>query len=342
MTHRERIASIYSGRPTDRPGFWLGNPSQEVYARLFDYLGVDNDEDMRRKIGDDCRWLPSDHMAQYKHPEGRPIFDIMYARDAKISHCTPGYFADCEDPAQVADYPWPDAKYLDLGPLKTAADERSEYFRFGGTWSCFFHNVMDYFGIEQYFMKMYTHPEVVHAVTARVVEFYIDANRRVFTEMPETVDAFFFGNDFGTQEDLFMAPDKFREFVLPYFKELIDLAKSFGKMTQLHSCGAISKAIPMLVEAGMDGLHPLQARAKGMEAETLARLYKGKIVFVGGVDTQELMWRGTPQQVKDEVNRLRDIFGERWIISPSHEVLLPEVPVENVIALCEAATGASL
>ena len=72
------------------------------------------------------------------------------------------------------------------------------------------------------------------------------------------------------------------------------------------------------------------------------REFGGQLVFVGGVDTQELMWRGTPRQIKDEVARLHDIFGDRWIISPSHEVLLPEVPVENVIALCEAATGKTL
>lgn len=99
-------------------------------------------------------------------------------------------------------------------------------------------------------------------------DFYLDANRRVFSEARETVDVFFLGNDLGTQEDLLISPDKFREFVLPYFKELIGLAKSFGAPTQLHSCGAISKAVPMLVGAGMDGLHPLQAKAKGMDAES--------------------------------------------------------------------------
>jgi uroporphyrinogen decarboxylase len=43
--------------------------------------------------------------------------------------------------------------------------------------------------------------------------------------------------------------------------------------------------------------------------------------------------------VRDEVQRLRDIFGDRWIVSPSHEKIMPEVPPANVLALAEAVTG---
>ena len=338
LTHRERIRAIYEGRQTDRPGFWLGNPHVETLKKLCEYFGVNTEEGVRQEVNDDCRWFMAD-CVRYEHPESRPIFDVMYGHGPKAYHGQPGCFADCEDPAEVDDYPWPDAKYLNLNNVKDWAKGVADYFRFGGAWSCFFHLVADFFGMENYFMKMYTAPNVVHAVTRRVVDFYLEANRRIFTEARDTVDIFFFGNDFGTQEGLLISPDKFREFVLPYLKELISLAKSFGLPVQLHSCGAVSKVIPMLIEAGIDGLHPLQARANGMDAESLAGDYKGKIVFVGGVDTQELMWRGTPKKIKDEVHRLRDIFGELWIISPSHEVLMPEVPVENIIALCEAATG---
>ncbi|HEY3379411.1 MAG TPA: uroporphyrinogen decarboxylase family protein [Armatimonadota bacterium] len=337
MTHHERIARIYAGQPADRPGFWLGHPHPETLAKLLERFGVADEETLRRTIDDDCRTNSAE--GAYCHPEGRPIFDVRYGNTRKVSHGDPGCFAECEDVAMVEDYPWPDAKYLDFSSLRARVEAGGDCWRLGGTWGCFFHNVADFFGMENYFMKMYTDPEVVHAVTRRVVDFYLATNRRLFSEESDLVDAFFFGNDFGTQEDLLISPELFKEFVLPYFKELIALAKSFGKPTQLHSCGAIAKVIPWLIDAGMDALHPLQAKAKGMDAVSLARDFKGKIVFVGGVDTQELLWRGTPQQVKDEVARLRDIFGERWIISPSHEVLMPEVPVENIVALCEAATG---
>jgi uroporphyrinogen decarboxylase len=226
--------------------------------------------------------------------------------------------------------------------VRESARGKEGFWRFGGAWCSFFHTTADFFGMENYFVKMYTDPVVVHAVTRHVVDFYLAVNERMFREGLELFDVFFFGNDFGTQRDVMLSPDLFRQFVLPYFLELIAQAKRYGKPVQLHSCGAIARVIPLLIDAGIDALHPLQARAEGMQAEKLARDFKDKLVFVGGVDTQELLCFGTPQQVRDEVARLRDIFGPRWIISPSHECILPEVPMQNIVALCEAATGKKL
>ena len=49
--------------------------------------------------------------------------------------------------------------------------------------------------------------------------------------------------------------------------------------------------------------------------------------------------RYTPGQVKDEVRRLIDTvgtpFGNAYMIAPAN-VLTPEVPLENIVALCEA------
>jgi len=50
-----------------------------------------------------------------------------------------------------------------------------------GLWSGFFHNVSDFFGMENYFVKMKTDPEVVRALTERVVNFYEQANDRLFS-----------------------------------------------------------------------------------------------------------------------------------------------------------------
>jgi uroporphyrinogen decarboxylase len=105
----------------------------------------------------------------------------------------------------------------------------------------------------------------------------------------------------------------------------------------LHSCGAIGKAIPDLIDAGIDALHPLQARAKGMDAQTLSQ-YKNDILFVGGIDTQQILPFGTPGQVRDEVKRVRSILGPGLIVSPSHEALLPNVSPENLEAMYLAAT----
>ncbi len=339
MTHRERLAAIYAGRTPDRAGFWLGDPHEQLVPQLYEAWGVKDDEGLRRAVRDDCRWLTPPEGSFCGSHDSKPIFATRHGMPVKKGHGEPGCFADCTSVAEVDRHPWPEAAWVDLARYRDQMRGREDVWRMGGVWGCFFHNAMDYFGIEEYFMKMYSHPEVVHAVTRHIVDFYLAVNERIFRECPEVIDVAFFGNDFGTQQRLFVNLAKFKEFVLPYFRELIDQAKRHGKPVQLHSCGAICQAIPWLIDAGIDGLHPLQAKAVGMEATTLAAKFGRSIVFVGGIDTQDLLWRGTPQQIKDEVNRLREVFGDRWVISPSHEKIMPEVPVANVIALCEAATG---
>ncbi len=114
-------------------------------------------------------------------------------------------------------------------------------------------------------------------------------------------------------------------------------AKSYGYKVVLHSCGAIERTIPALIDAGVDGLHPLQALAKGMYADTLSRKYGDALVWIGGVDTQRLLPFGTPDEVRAEVRRLKKLFGPRFVVSPSHEALLPNVSVDNLLAMAETA-----
>jgi uroporphyrinogen decarboxylase len=131
----------------------------------------------------------------------------------------------------------------------------------------------------------------------------------------------------------------FDKFVLPYFQKITGQAKNSGYKVVLHSCGSIERVIPKLIDAGVDALHPIQARARNMGAETLARKYGEKVIFIGGIDAQGILPFGTPEQIRDEVNRLKNLFGSNFIVSPSHEELLPNIPPENILAMAEAAVS---
>jgi uroporphyrinogen decarboxylase len=100
--------------------------------------------------------------------------------------------------------------------------------------------------------------------------------------------------------------------------------------------------IGTLIGAGVECLHPLQALAGNMDAGTLGRDFGGKIAFLGGIDTQDLLVNATQEEVKREVRRVKSLLGPHLIVSPSHEALLPNVPPDNVLAMAEEAirTGA--
>lgn len=335
MSSRERIRTIIAGQPADRCGLWLGNPHEDTWPILHRYFNTTTEEDLRRKLGDDFRWFPADLFpGVYCHPKGRQMFDLGME---KHDHGQAGPFADIEDVRQLDSYEWPNPKYLSFDPCLKAIEKIGNFYRASGFWTSFYHNVMDYFGMEKFMMNMYENPELVHAVTDRVCSFYYEANERLFNTAGDLIDGFFFGNDLGTQLDLICGPRQFDEFILPWIQKFTALAHRHGYQVILHSCGSIHKVIDRLIDAKVNCLHPLQTKACNMDAETLARDFKGKIAFMGGIDTQYLLVHGTHEEIQADVRRVKELLGPCLIVSPSHEALLPDVPPENVRAMVEAA-----
>jgi uroporphyrinogen decarboxylase len=333
MNSRERIRKIISGKEADRCGFWLGSPHDATWPILHKYFGTSTQEELRLKLGDDFRWFSS-HMftSTYQHPHNKGMFDI----GIKQSHGTGGPFADAASIDDV-DFEWPSVKYLHFDEWLEALRNAGPYYRASGLWTPFYHHVMDLFGMESYMINMYANPKIVHDVTNRVCEFYYEANEKFYALAGDLVDGFFFGNDFGTQLGLICGPVQFNEFILPWFAKFTKQAHDHGYQVILHSCGAIHDVIGRLIDLGVDCLHPLQANARNMGADTLAKDFKGKIAFMGGIDTQDLLVNATPEQVKTEVRRVKKALGPCLIVSPSHEALLPDVPPENAEAMAQAA-----
>ncbi len=332
---RDLITRLVAGEKVERTGFWLGNPHGDSWAGLHKYFKTKTEEELRRKLGDDCRWIcPQFYGDSYQDPCGAKLFDCGLDRE---KHGHKGPLANCETLKEVEAFPWPNPDYLNFDSCLKDLRGAGDVYRLSGFWTCFYHNIADIFGMEDYFIKMYTHPDVVQLVTDKVCEFYYEANERFFDVAGKEMDAFFFGNDFGTQLSLICGPEQFDQFIMPWFRKFTKQGHQRGYQVFLHSCGSIHGVIGRLIDAGVECLHPIQALACGMDAETLARDFKGKITFMGGIDTQLLMTNGTPEQIRQDVRRVKKILGPNIIVSPSHEAILPDVPPENVAALAQEA-----
>lgn len=110
----------------------------------------------------------------------------------------------------------------------------------------------------------------------------------------------------GTQNGPFFSLEIFREFFKPYYRQLIEKAHALGTHFWLHSCGNIEPFLEDFIEIGLDVIHPIQKNT--MDEETIARKYGGRICILSGFDVQYLMAFGSPDEVKEEVARLRRIF----------------------------------
>jgi uroporphyrinogen decarboxylase len=148
-----------------------------------------------------------------------------------------------------------------------------------------------------------------------------------------------YADDLGMQDRLQMSPETYRDVIKPYHRKIFAfIHEHTDARILLHSCGAVTPVIDDLIEVGVDILNPVQTRAKGMDPETLKSSFGKRIMFWGGVDEQQLLPRGTPEEVAEEVVRLMAVLGEGggYVLAPGHN-LQTDTPVENIVAMYDTA-----
>ncbi len=127
----------------------------------------------------------------------------------------------------------------------------------------------------------------------------------------------------------------FVRFVQPHLKRLADIGHKYGKKVMLHCCGSIKELMPYLIDAGIDALQALQPDALGMDPRELKEKYGGVMVFNGCIDSHHVLINGTAELAIEKTKETLEIMmpGGGFVLSPSHDYLLEETPVETVLAM---------
>jgi uroporphyrinogen-III decarboxylase len=241
---------------------------------------------------------------------------------------------------QLHDFPWPDPKWMDVSQIRNEALAWHRQFAIlGGDWSPFWHAAIDLLGLENLLLKMADGPELVEALLGHVVDYYAGVSRRIFDAAADAIDIFFIGNDFGSQTGPLIGEAAFRRFIFPHLQRLADLGHDYGLRVMLHCCGSFVPLMPAMIEAGIDGLQALQPSTRGMEPAKLKAAFGDRLVFNGCIDSHHVLIDGTPELVQTRTRETLDIMkpGGGYIVSASHDYILEETPVENVLAMFDAA-----
>lgn len=344
MTRKERFFNTIERRAVDRPAFWMGMPVHDALPTLTEFFKAEDMLSLKLVVNDDV-WPVE---VPYNSPPANHIacaFDFSTGADDDYEErtlTTKGWFAGKDDPACVEEFSWPDPKdHMSLVECREAICSAPQDFAVMGVmWSAHFQDACASFGMEDALMTMLTDPEMFQAVIDRILEFYLEANEIFYEAGRGLLDAVLIGNDFGSQSGLMLSPDNLRQFVFPGTRRLIKQAHNYGYKVIHHSCGAIREIIPDLVELGADAIHPIQALAVGMEAQSLCDEFGGSASFCGGVDAQNLLVNGSPEEVAQATRELCRIFPTGLIVSPSHEAVLPDIPPANMEALFRAVQNA--
>jgi len=141
-------------------------------------------------------------------------------------------------------------------------------------------------GHENLLMGLAADPEWVRGMA----DLYSDLTIRLLGMLFEREglpDGLWVWDDLGYKHTPFMSTAMYRELVFPAHKKLFDFAHRHHLPVVLHTDGFIEPLIPMLIEAGIDCLQPIEVKA-GMDLLRIKKQFGEKIALIGGMDERVL------------------------------------------------------
>ncbi|NPV07953.1 MAG: hypothetical protein HPY83_08325 [Anaerolineae bacterium] len=188
-------------------------------------------------------------------------------------------------------------------------------------------------GMDKLLMALHLDPDLVRALVDLSVEHTLGMIERA-TSLG--ADFILFGDDYAATTGPLMSPKSFEEFLLPGLRTVVRAAQDRGARVIKHTCGMIEPLLDMIVDTGIDALHPLDAAA-GMDMKVVKERYGGRIAVCGGINCGEVLSDWAPEQVAAEVKRrLEEMMpGGGYILCSSNSIHSMVRP-ENYRAMIEA------
>jgi uroporphyrinogen decarboxylase len=194
-------------------------------------------------------------------------------------------------------------------------------------------------GLEQA-VRMISDPREVLEENELACERMIARFRSVNAAMGSYIQLLTVGDDMGTQQGPLCNPLHIERFCMPYYRRFCRVVHAESDIKVfMHNCGAIRSLIPMLIEAGIDALNPVQISAAGMDSAELKAEFGDRITFWGGgCDTQKVLPTASPGEVARHVARQVGILKSRggFVFTQVHNIM-GNVPPENIVAMFDAA-----
>lgn len=193
--------------------------------------------------------------------------------------------------------------------------------------------------VVEWYMSTAMRQDYLHQVFEKEIDIAIANYGRLWQTLGDQVDVVLTcGTDFGSQESQFCSIDTFNELWLPHYRRMNDWIHQHTTWKVFkHSCGAIIPILPGLIEAGFDIINPVQINAKDMDSRRLKEEFGQNLTFWGGgVDTQNILPFGTPDEIRRHVTEQCEVLGQGggFVFNAVHNIQA-NVPIENIVAMLD-------
>ena len=183
--------------------------------------------------------------------------------------------------------------------------------------------------LENLMMDFVEGPPELQMLIEKVLEHNVAVVRNRLRDHPKIL---YFGDDLGNQTRLPIHPDMFHRYLTPCYAQIFAPCREAGVHVYLHSDGHLLEIIPDLIECGVTVLNP-QIRANGLDG--LVATCKGKVCINLDLDRQ-LFPFCMPQDIHEHVREAAMKLGSKEGGLMLHAECEPDVPLENIEAICQA------
>lgn len=342
MNSKERVyATLKRTSPDRTPVFmWFHPYTTKRLAALLDV----SPSDVSEAMGNDVRqaWVNNNYAMEgivHEHDGDSHVDDwgITWTKEGGFNQITHFPLASATE-KEIDAYPFPvDSLPALLDNMLPVSEHSSDTFIGVDVSPCAFEMYWRLRGMEAAMLDLVAQPDMADRLMARCADFAVSLSEAALERFP--VDWLWTGDDVAGQQTMMMSPALWRERVKPHLRRVVDVGIAHGLPVAYHCCGALHPIIEDLIDMGITILNPVQCNCPGMEPLALKREFGERLTFMGGVDTQELLPRGSESEVRRATRRLLDGMmegGGGYILAASHTVP-PETPDANLFAMYEEA-----
>ena len=243
--------------------------------------------------------------------------------------------AETKADIEAFSFPDPDApgRFRDAEAL--VKKYKNDYLIFGDIEVTVFSLAHQLVGMEKLLIDMMMEAEYVIPLFEACAEFQTQIGLRL---IEKGVDAIWFGDDFGTQTNLIIPPETFRDQLKPVYKKMIDRFKAANPeiIPILHCDGAVAELLDDIHEIGFEVFNPVQPGVPGHLPQDMKSRFGDKFSFWGAIDQQELLPKGTDEEMEKDIVEKIKILGKDggYMISPAH-IIQNDVSPERVLKFIE-------
>lgn len=329
MTPHERVMRSLDYKPVDRlgifDGFWGGFIANWRQAKglpatadITDYYHIDiaicvADESPFPSMAKTFRKSPSETIAQDGY--GRVVRTVPG-----------GYFFEVLENIKVTpanidqlpfDSPQADSRYT--GFTKQVEAERKKrcvFAKVGGP----FLRTASVRKETEFLMDIAGDPEFAYSLASRMADFLAEIGLQSLQRANLYDTGIWIFDDMCYNDNPMFSPSQFERIFLPCYKRMVSAFKTAGaRKVVLHCDGNLAPILDMLIDAGIDGINPVEPKAH-LDLYSLKQRYGNKLAYIGGMCNAHVLPRGTRDEIRQQADRIREAARGGGVLIAAHSI----------------------